>query len=149
MNFDTNFKKRLAQLGISQRSIASQFGVSGATPNNWATGGSHPNLKLFSEICRYLDTDPTTMLWGDVPDVENVIAGPIDGTAEQVKDIILGYKVQVQKNNGGNNNQIQTDCTECMAQLEAVRAELAATKEQLIKVQSAYIKLLTGGGDVG
>jgi len=150
LNFDTNFKKRLAQLGISQRSIASQFGVSGATPNNWATGGSHPNLKLFSEICRYLDTDPTTMLWGDVPDVDTAVAGPIDTDTQKarVTDVILGYKVQVQKNNGGNNNQLQTDCTECMAQLEAVRAELAATKEQLIKVQSAYIKLLTGG-DVG
>jgi len=90
------------------------------------------------------------MLWGDVPDVDTAVAGPIDTDTQKarVTDVILGYKVQVQKNNGGNNNQLQTDCTECMAQLEAVRAELAATKEQLIKVQSAYIKLLTGG-DVG
>lgn len=92
------------------------------------------------------------MLWGDVPDIEPAVVGPIDTDIHQaqVTDIVLGYKVQVQKNNGGINNQIQTDCTECLAQLDAVRLELAATKEQLIKVQSAYIRLLTGGGgDVG
>lgn len=148
--FRANLKKCIAGIGAKQSDIAIAFNVAASTPSNWILGRSHPNLDLFSEICQYFNTDPTTMLWGDVPDVvENVIAGPIDGTAEQVKDIILGYKVQVQKNNGGNNNQIQTNCTECLSQLEAVRLELAATKEQLIKVQSAYIKLLTGGVDVG
>lgn len=132
-------------MGISQRSIASVFEVSDATPNNWANNKSFPNLDLFSKICKYLDTDPTTMLWGDVPDVANAVVGPVEN---QVKDVILGYKVQVQKNNGGINTQ-QTNCTECLTELDQIKAELAATKEQLIKVQSAYIKLLTGGGDVG
>lgn len=145
INFGSNLKKIISSVGAKQSDIAIAFNVASSTPSNWILGRSSPNLDMFSEICQYFGTDPTTMLWGDVPDVANAVVGPVEN---QVKDVILGYKVQVQKNNGGINTQ-QANCTECLSELDQIKAELAATKEQLIKVQSAYIKLLTGGGDVG
>ena len=139
--FAHNLKSLRKDKGLSQNKIADVFEVTGSTVSGWESGDSFPNLKLFSAICQYFGTDPTSMLWGDV-DVLGV-----EPAEPKVSDVILGYKVQVQKNSGGKNEQQQADanCSNCEEKCRQLEEELTAAYKKLSQLQDKYIILLEGG----
>lgn len=55
-------RKHRESLGISQRQLAEQIGVSNGRISNWEQGLNRPDADMLTELCRVLKVSPSSLL---------------------------------------------------------------------------------------
>jgi len=57
-----NIKKHREELGLTQKQLAEQLGISNARLSNWEIGINRPDVEMLANLCRILNVSANTLL---------------------------------------------------------------------------------------